>query len=222
MRFSNPLAREIAIVYAIAIGLVGILYQLRQVPFIADYLVLITAAILLYVPIIAYWRKHERFHFLDRSLAEVRRSLLTFLVFSAIIFPFAFLGNHFYQHWIVGRDFSGSPPISRVVSVFFTHLLFVALPEEFFYRGYLQERLSVFFSKTRRLLGTSVSLAWPVTAFIFAMSHSVITVRWWHIFIFFPGLAFGWLKERTGTILAPILFHAACNAFAYWVFRAYG
>ena len=29
--------------------------------------------------------------------------------------------------------------------------------------------------------------------------------------VFFPGLLFGWLQARTNALLAPILFHAACN-----------
>ena len=32
-----------------------------------------------------------------------------------------------------------------------------------------------------------------------------------HLAVFFPSLVFGWLRERTGTIVAPTLYHAACN-----------
>ncbi|MFH1357919.1 MAG: CPBP family glutamic-type intramembrane protease, partial [bacterium] len=42
-------------------------------------------------------------------------------------------------------------------------------------------------------------------------------LQWWHGFIFFPALIFGWLKQKTKTIWAGTLFHAACNLFAYWV-----
>jgi membrane protease YdiL (CAAX protease family) len=31
------------------------------------------------------------------------------------------------------------------------------------------------------------------------------------LLVFFPALLFGWLRERTGTIVGSTLFHAACN-----------
>ncbi len=29
--------------------------------------------------------------------------------------------------------------------------------------------------------------------------------------VFFPSLAFGWLRSATGSIVAPVFFHASCN-----------
>jgi membrane protease YdiL (CAAX protease family) len=51
----------------------------------------------------------------------------------------------------------------------------------------------------------------PLTCLIFAASHSIIAFRWWHFAIFFPSLVFGWLRDRTGGLVAPVLFHAASN-----------
>ena len=55
-------------------------------------------------------------------------------------------------------------------------LLLVALPEEVFYRGYLQSRLEMRFPKKSRFLGVMIS--WPAllwTSTIFAIGH-ILTV----------------------------------------------
>lgn len=93
-----------------------------------------------------------------------------------------------------------------------THLVFVAFPEEFFYRGYLQTRLTQLFG-TRKFLGlTHANL---LTSALFALGHVLIPVGGTLILtrasVFVPSLVFGWLRERTGTIVAPTLYHAACN-----------
>jgi membrane protease YdiL (CAAX protease family) len=38
---------------------------------------------------------------------------------------------------------------------------------------------------------------------------------------FFPSLLFGALRDRTGSIVAPILVHVACNLFMEITVRAY-
>ena len=202
----------------VAIGLISAVYHLKHIAFIAQYLTLITAAILLYVPIAIYFKRREPFDFLDRSIPQSLRAIGIFLLFSFAVFPILSLGNHVYQAWIWNLHFRALPSADTLVGLFLSQLLFIALPEEFFFRGYVQARLNQLYAKKWRILGVTCGPAWLLTALIFAVSHSVITIRWWHIFIFFPALAFGWLKEKTGTILAPSLFHAASNIFAYAVF----
>ncbi len=93
-----------------------------------------------------------------------------------------------------------------------THLIFVALPEEYFYRGYLQTRITQVLG-TRKILG--ITQANLLTSALFALGHVLIpiggTLLITRASVFFPSLLFGWLRERTGTILAPTLYHAACN-----------
>ena len=91
------------------------------------------------------------------------------------------------------------------------HVFFVAIPEEFFYRGYFQTRLNEVFPRKFVLFGIPFGHGLWIAALFFAFGHSVVTVRWWHFFTFFPGLAFGLLRERTGTVIAGALFHAFCN-----------
>ncbi|MCB1214501.1 MAG: CPBP family intramembrane metalloprotease, partial [Deltaproteobacteria bacterium] len=75
--------------------------------------------------------------------------------------------------------------------------------------------------KPWNILGARLGPAWILTSLIFAFSHSLMTLQWWHFAIFFPGLAFGWLREKTGYLSAGILFHALSNTYAQWIFLNY-
>ncbi|RAL24832.1 hypothetical protein DL240_01065 [Lujinxingia litoralis] len=98
-----------------------------------------------------------------------------------------------------------------------THLLLVALPEEYFYRGYLQTRLGQLLTHAeghpRRFLG--LTLANWLTSALFALGHLLVPVGGAILVtraaVFFPSLLFGWMRERSGSIIAPVIFHAAAN-----------
>ena len=99
-----------------------------------------------------------------------------------------------------------------------THLLVIALPEEYFYRGYLQTRFHDLFGDTdsdkpKSFLGFSRA-NWLTSAF-FALGHVLIPIGGTFSVargaVFFPSLIFGWLRDRTGSIIAPVIFHAAAN-----------
>lgn len=102
------------------------------------------------------------------------------------------------------------------------HLLFVAVPEELFYRGYMQSRLDEVWPPRWRILGATLGPGWLLTCVLFAAGHSVVTVQWWHFAIMFPSLVFGWLRARTGHILASALFHAWANVMVAVLDVAWG
>ena len=101
-------------------------------------------------------------------------------------------------------------------------LFFVAIPEEFFYRGYMQTRLNEVFPKKFILFGIPFSHALWITSLVFAFGHSLVILRWWHWAIFFPGLVFGLLRERTRGVLAGAFFHAGCNILVVTLDTVYG
>ena len=102
------------------------------------------------------------------------------------------------------------------------HLFFVALPEEFFYRGYFQTRLNEVFPRKFLIFGVPFGYGLPIACVYFAFGHSLVSVQWWHFATFFPGLAFGLLREKTGGPLAGALFHAWCNVCVVLLDTAYG
>jgi membrane protease YdiL (CAAX protease family) len=58
--------------------------------------------------------------------------------------------------------------------------------------------------------GARLGRAFFLTAALFAVGHLAI-FQVWRLAVFFPALLFGWMRERTGTILGSTLFHAYCN-----------
>jgi hypothetical protein len=99
-----------------------------------------------------------------------------------------------------------------LINLLLVQLLLVALPEEVFYRGYLQSRLDGLIGRDRRILGVEMNVASTVlTSTLFAIGHVVTIQSPTRLAVFFPSLLFGWMRRATGGILAPILFHAICN-----------
>lgn len=134
--------------------------------------------------------------------------------------PFA-LGYHLYQTRLFGAEVTGEVPDGIAVLVAY-HVFFVAIPEEFFYRGYLQTRLNEVFERRWLIFGVPMGWGAVLACVLFAFGHSLVQVQWWHFATFFPGLLFAWMRERTGGVTAGALFHAACNVGVSILDRVYG
>jgi len=90
-------------------------------------------------------------------------------------------------------------------------LLVVALPEELFYRGWLQTNLARGApGRGVTVLGARLGRGFLLTQLLFAAGH-LVTLQPWRLGTFFPGLLFGWLRERTGGLAAPVVAHALSN-----------
>ncbi|MCP5468370.1 MAG: CPBP family intramembrane metalloprotease [Deltaproteobacteria bacterium] len=154
--------------------------------------------------------------FFEKHPSQLLKSLLWFIVLSTVVFPLLIWLNHYFQDWFFHRRYILRNNFS-LEATFFQHFFFIALPEEFFFRGYLQEQLNKIYGRPFKLLGAQVGHGLWICSAIFALSHSLIALQWWHFAIFFPAMAFGWLREKTGAITSSALFHAASNTFAIWV-----
>lgn len=101
-------------------------------------------------------------------------------------------------------------------------LLLIALPEEAFYRGYLQTRLDDAWPRRVRVFGATFGPGLVAVAAVFALGH-VVTIRApARLGVFFPALLFGWLRARTGGVGASVVFHAFCNVYSELLGRGYG
>ncbi|MEM6789750.1 MAG: MrtC family glutamic-type intramembrane protease [Myxococcota bacterium] len=101
-------------------------------------------------------------------------------------------------------------------------LLVVALPEEAFYRGYLQTSLEdVWANRRRRVLGVELGWGWLASAAIFAVGHLLTVPHPSRLAVFFPALMFGWLRARTGGVGAAIVLHALSNLLSAFLADAY-
>jgi membrane protease YdiL (CAAX protease family) len=101
-------------------------------------------------------------------------------------------------------------------------LFVIALPEEAFYRGYLQSRLDETWTPRWRVLGASLGPGWLVAAAVFAVGHVATVHAPARLAVFFPALLFGWLRARTGGIGASVVFHMLCNVYSQALGRGFG
>jgi membrane protease YdiL (CAAX protease family) len=101
-------------------------------------------------------------------------------------------------------------------------LFVIALPEEAFYRGYLQSRLDEAWPPRWRVLGATVGPGLLGASAIFALGHVATVHLPTRLAVFFPALLFGWLRARTGGIGASVCFHMLCNVYSQALGRGYG
>jgi membrane protease YdiL (CAAX protease family) len=109
-----------------------------------------------------------------------------------------------------------------ILELVLVHLLVIALPEETFYRGFVQARLAPLFRRRVRILGADVGGHVVIASALFALSHLVAIPAPFRLAVFFPGLLFGWLRERTGSLVAPIVLHCASNVLLAVLVRFQG
>ncbi len=162
---------------------------------------------------------HERLD-LKTVVKDGARALAWAALCAVIVFGPYYFG---WRHWWQPRHtFSLELRPVETLNDTLGQLLLVALPEEAFYRGYLQTRLDEALPKRVRVLGAPLGLGVVIASVIFAIGHFVTVPVPARLAVFFPSLLFGWLRARTGGIGAPLAFHTFCNVFSETLGRAYG
>jgi len=152
---------------------------------------------------------------LARSTAEALGWALLLMV---LAFPPFWLGYRFY--WSPHAHFALHLPPSLFDEIA-GQLVVIALPEEAFFRGYLQTSLDHAWPPRWRILGADLGPGWLVASAIFAIGHVLTIHHPARLAVFFPALVFGWLRQRTRGVGASVLFHASCNIFSATLGRGY-
>jgi uncharacterized protein len=141
---------------------------------------------------------------------------------AVIAVPFFFGWHAWWARGMPRLSFSlAVKPIDAADEVL-AQVLVVALPEESFYRGYLQSRLDEAWPPQWRVLGARVGPGLLLCAVIFAVGHVVTVHLPTRLAVFFPALVFGWLRARTRGIGASVCFHTLCNLYSQVLGRGYG
>ena len=92
------------------------------------------------------------------------------------------------------------------------HILTVALPEEYFFRGFVQRVLKDKLPSIKvPLLPGKFPIAIVVASLLFALCHLASVPAPTRLAVFFPSLIFGWMYERSGSLTQPIIYHALSN-----------
>ena len=197
------------------------------VPFVAQNLKALAVLAFLYLPNHLMAQRGERFSDYGLSLAEWRRGLAWGLGVVALLLPVVGVAmwglleasRILPPAWgAVLGPFRGSYDFALRLPEGFawaalTQGLVVALPEEFFYRGFLYQRLAAWFgdeARGRALWGGRLGPAFWWQAGLFAVGHLTEPYPW-RLTVFFPALLFLWLRQRSGGLVAPIVAHAGSN-----------
>lgn len=239
------LLREALWVFGLCSVACAVLVQLRPVVGFIDANVHgLIAAIFLFVPTELIIRRKESFTTFGLTHEPLGKGLLVFAACAALVFPLFAGAFYLYYRQVCTWSVAGTLPlpgqIRRLCSRFvgsaararlsltpsylnmvLTQLLVVGLPEEYFFRGYLQTRLEQVWPSNRRLLGAPVGPGLPVGAALFALGHLITDFNGMRLAVFFPGLVFGWMRQVTGSILAGVLFHASSNLVSDLLHRAF-
>jgi len=104
-------------------------------------------------------------------------------------------------------------PISELIAQIIIVLIFVGFLEEFFWRGYLQTRLNDVFGRPYSLFNVNYGASLILTAVLFGLSHPLSVTNesplpWaWALWVATFALILGFLREKSGAIVAPTLLH---------------
>jgi membrane protease YdiL (CAAX protease family) len=115
--------------------------------------------------------------------------------------------------------------VGKAIVTFLFYAVFVGFGEEILFRGYMQSRLNGVFGKPYRFFEVPFGWGAIITAILFGLMHIGI-LRWilgmtsevtlaWGFWTIFGGLVFGFVREKSGGILAPALLHGLPQAIAF-------
>ncbi len=112
----------------------------------------------------------------------------------------------------------------RSILSFLYHFIFVGFGEEILFRGYFQSRLNLAFGRPFRFLGVKWGWGIIIMSLIFGFAHVLnpfnpflgqFGLSWpYGFWTFFIGLMFGYLREKTGSVVVPALIHGTPQALA--------
>jgi membrane protease YdiL (CAAX protease family) len=216
----SRVAVEVVGSFALATGVASVLYHAQGVGFIRENLHALVAAVFLVLPQLVLRGDLTRYGFTSRPRALGLKvaaagicGVLPLFVVGFVVYH-RLLCDHLPQ-LVAGSCFRVLHPALRLPADFATlalaQVVVVALPEELFFRAFMQGRLEEAWPPGRRLWGAPVGGAWLASAALFALGHYLVTFEPQMLTRLFPGLAFGWMYARTRSIMAGTLFHAACN-----------
>lgn len=104
----------------------------------------------------------------------------------------------------------------KIMSLLLVQVFAIAIPEELFFRGTVQEGFNKAWGTRWKFCG--IEFGWGVFAAsaLFALGH----IFWQGphgLLTALPGLGFGLLYDRRRSVAGPVVFHVACNMFIQFI-----
>ena len=213
MRSRPEIIVEVTAVFILAVGLVKVT---ASIPAWAGYSWILVAAIWLAVTFFILWLNEAEARIYGITLEGWKQGIRMGLLVSLILIPLFWIGCYFYGG--VWGGHAGVYRLSpRLGTMLLYQLVYLGLPEEIFFRGYCQSRLDQAFGTPWRWLGASFGIGLVIASLLFALGHVVMDGGWSRFNVFLPSLVFGWLRARTGGIIAPAIFHGLSNVALFMV-----
>ncbi|WP_456342194.1 CPBP family glutamic-type intramembrane protease [Thermovibrio sp.] len=155
--------------------------------FLPQYSVLINSLFLIGIPVLVYRKDAYELGF---------RNYLSGLKWGLSVSAFV-LGCYFLFCSRLGESLNLN--FSFGTALFF---LSVALGEELFFRGFFY---SLF--ENEEIIGGLLTKNNLISSVLFGIAHALIYYDPSMFKVFFPSLVMGWLYERSGSLVAPVIFH---------------
>jgi membrane protease YdiL (CAAX protease family) len=237
--------RRILWIYALVCASVFAVSQLESISFLGQYVHLAVAAIFLLTSIRLTASDPSHFGVALGGLLEgpvddravgpfgifdlgraIRRALPcaaielgVALAIAAVAFPIFAVGFYLWNQPVRAFTFTLPP---NAASFVLAQLVVVALPEEAFFRGYVQTALSDLEETRLRVLGVRLApLAWVFQAILFATIHFIVDPHPARLAVFFPALLFGWTRGWRRGIGAALALHAMSNLYSEILTRSW-
>ena len=120
---------------------------------------------------------------------------------------------------------AGKATVGNAVSALLFYIFFLGLGEELLFRGYIQSRLNEAWGRPYQFFGVHWGWGVVITSMLFGVMHflNIGTLvmgdwqltPWWGLWTFFAGFVGGFVREKTGSIVAPTLLHGLPQGIAY-------
>ena len=219
--------RELIALWLVTLLLIRLVVELQAGAGLPEWVLAAVPLLFIYAPVLlCRWRSVDSWSynlsipaFSDGSAWKAVAS--TNLKLLLWIGPLFLVGYHFYQTRLFGFEPGHGWP-SDALTIVAYQLFFVAIPEEFFYRGYFQTRLNEVMPRKYIIFGVPMGWGSVWASIFFAFGHTLVLFQWWHFATFFPGMVFAWLREKTGSVAAGAVFHALCNIAVIHLDTHYG
>jgi membrane protease YdiL (CAAX protease family) len=125
----------------------------------------------------------------------------------------------------ISSSLDSKATLGNAISVLIFYVFFLGFGEELLFRGYIQSRLNAGFGKPFQFFGVNWGWGVVITSVLFGFMH-VLNLGslaigdwelswWWGFWTLFSGFVFSFVREKTGSIVAPTLLHGLPQAIAY-------
>jgi membrane protease YdiL (CAAX protease family) len=202
--------------FAVTTGILKLL-EVSKISILKTLLPLLAAIMFLYIPTLYSVKKKDKEIVEIIKIKNLKTSMILCVYISIIIFPFYTAGFYVFHSIILGKKFLLHFPLDspgNFITTLLFHIFIAALPEETFYRGFIQELFNRDFGKKWKIFKIEFGPSIFLTSILFALGHYIIIPHPFRLAVFFPSLLFGLLKEKYENITLPFLFHAIANIYS--------